>query len=110
MHLYLATAEVMYTALGSRLETIQSSDAWWECGEGAVGFLEQLPWGVPSLSFHKVCSVDTHCEPVSSIFHNLTISTAAAAVENTIQKDNMWKMCLLLFSLVAMPLKKDPSN
>lgn len=59
MHLHLATAEAMYPVLGTRLETIQSRDAWQECGEGAVGHLEQLHCGVLSLSFHKVQSVDT---------------------------------------------------
>lgn len=31
MQLYLATAEAMHTVLGTRLETIQSSDVWCEC-------------------------------------------------------------------------------
>lgn len=111
MHLNLTTAEALYTVLGTRLETIQSSDAWCECGRkscwlpGAAAL-----WSAQfKLSQSLVCGY-SYCEHVSGIFHNLTTSTAAAAVENIIQKDNTWKMHLLVFSLAAMSLKKDPSN
>lgn len=109
MHLYLATAEAMYTVLGTRLETIQSRDGWCERGRrscwlpGAAAL-----WSAQfELSRSLVCGHSCN-EHVSSIFHNLTISTAAAAVEHIIQKDTMWKMRLLVFSLAAMPLKKTP--
>lgn len=102
----LATAEVRYTILGTGLETMQSSDAWCECGRrtcwlSAAAALRSVQF---KLSQSPVCG-HSYCQHVSSIFHNLIISTAAAVVEN-IQKDNMWKMHLLVFSLVAMPLKK----
>lgn len=101
----LATAEVRYTTVGTGLETMQSSDVWCECGRtcwlSAAAALGSVQF---KLSQSPDCG-HSYCEHVSSIFHNLIISTAAAAVAN-IQKDNMWKMHLLVFSLVPMPLKK----
>lgn len=41
MHLHVATAEVMYTALGTRLETTQPMPGV-NVGEGAARGLEQL--------------------------------------------------------------------
>lgn len=53
MHLGVSTAEAMYTVLGTRLEQSSAVMLGVTVGEAAVGYLEKLHWGVPSLSFHK---------------------------------------------------------
>jgi len=90
MHLYISHHRSDEHCSGNQAVNSLSTEAGCECGRKSCWLYREVGlWSTQvKLSLCLVCG-HSYCKHVSNIFHNVIISTTAAAVENIIQEDSM---------------------